>query len=72
MLKDCRDNVNFIVDSLLCVDEQQSLDLFLGALKPCLISKESTIAETCLTLLKEVIQVYIQKGTKIDIPSKWM
>jgi hypothetical protein len=40
MLKDCSDYMTFIVDSLFCVDENKSLILFLGAIKPCLISKE--------------------------------
>jgi hypothetical protein len=44
ILQDCREQVGFVVDSLLCVDEQESLDLFLGALKPCLISKELAVA----------------------------
>ena len=40
LLKDCSDYMGFIVDSLFCVDEKESLFLFLGAIKPCLISKE--------------------------------
>jgi hypothetical protein len=40
MLKDCSDYMGFIVDTLFCVDEKESLALFLSAIKPCLISKE--------------------------------
>ena len=39
MLSDLHQHIDFIVDALLCVDEKESLDLLLGALKPCLISK---------------------------------
>jgi len=72
MLSDVHQHIDFIVDSLLVVDEKESLDLFLGALKPCLISKEVTVAESCLALLKDFIQVYMQKGLKMEVVCNWM
>lgn len=44
LLNDCKQQMEFIVDTLLCVDEKESLNLLLGALKPCLISKEADVA----------------------------
>jgi hypothetical protein len=52
LLRDLREQAAFIVDALLCVDEKESLELLLGALKPCLISKEMAVAESCLAFMK--------------------
>jgi hypothetical protein len=52
LLADCTKELAFLVDSLLCIDEKESVELFLGALKPCLISKDQTVAESFLSLLQ--------------------
>jgi hypothetical protein len=72
MIGDIHQHIDFIVDTLLVVDEKESLELLLGALKPCLISKEVKVAESCLALLKDFIAVYLQKGLKIQGPCNWM
>jgi hypothetical protein len=54
LLDDIASHLGFIIDTLFCLDEQQSLTFLLNALKPCLISKSALVAEKCLTLLREL------------------
>lgn len=40
LVTEAKKELKFLVDSLFCLDEKENVDLFLGALKPCLISKD--------------------------------
>lgn len=54
MLEDITSHMSFIIDTLFCLDEQQSLTFLLNAIKPCLISKSPQVAERCLSVLREL------------------
>lgn len=54
VLDDVATHLPFIVESLFCVDERESVTFLLNALKPCLISKSPLVAQRCLSLLREV------------------
>lgn len=72
VLADVAAHLPFIVDSLFCVDERESLTFLLNALKPCLISKSEAVAHRCLALLRDVYEAYLQKGVEATHACEWM
>jgi hypothetical protein len=44
----------------------------MNALKPCLISKEIEVADKCLDMLKDLYEVYLEKGANSKYATEWM
>ena len=58
LLDDCRHHLPWLVETLFCVNEKESLQFFLNAIKPALISKEVAVAEAALEVLEYLYELY--------------
>lgn len=51
LFSDISQNIDFIIVTLFCVDEKESVKFFFDAIKPALISKDLNVSETCVNIL---------------------
>lgn len=58
LFADVQENLDFIVVTLFCVDEEESVKFFFNAIKPALISKDINVSEACLNLFETIYEVY--------------
>ena len=50
-LSDIQSNIDYIVVTLFCVDEKESLTFFLNGIKPALISKDVMVCQNTINML---------------------
>lgn len=72
LLADLASNIDYIVVTLFCTDEKESVTFFLNAVKPALISKESQVSENCLKVLNDLHDAYKANSMSLDIVRQWM
>jgi hypothetical protein len=71
-LEDVHTNTQFIVLSLFCNEEKDSVEFLFNVLKPGLISKDEQVAGRTLNIFGNFHNVYKEKGLEETVPKDWL